>query len=205
MSKLLKIMVLSLALILASEAVSEAGKPRFRYGMEWGYSAKVASGFEYTIYNSYGSRISDSQPLSADYYTNAFVSADIGLEFLNYLAVSLEAGYRGVARDYRVMPLSLRLALFPKGYDKTGPFVFAGGGMALYNWSLEDKVNLISAGAGSRYNLSRKISLDGFLRANLISCSPLPVDPYEGTVPREKTVYSRTSHITMDLGIALYF
>lgn len=205
MSKSLKIAILALALAFAFESFSAAESSRFRYGVEWGYSAKVASSFQYTIYNSYGSRISDSQPLSPDYYTNAFVSADIALEFADYFAITLKAGYRGVAKDYRVMPVELQMAVFFKGYEKTGPYVFAGGGAALYNWSFEDQINLASAGAGMRHNLSRKISLDTFLKVNLIGCSPLPVDPYEGTIPREKTIYSRNGHLSFDLGIALNF
>ncbi len=205
MSKLLKIIALSLALILTSEALSEAGNPRLRYGIQWGYSAKAASGLEYTFFNSYGTRISDGQPLAPDYYTNAFVSADLGIEFLDYLAFTLKAGYRGVAKDYRVMPVELQFSIFPMRYDKSGIFLFGSGGFALRGWSMEDKINLISAGIGLRRNLSHKISLDGFLRGNLITCSPLPEDQYEGTIPRDRTVYSRAQHITVDLGIALYF
>lgn len=205
MNKLLKITVLSIALFFAFGLVSQAEAPRVRYGLQWGYSAKVASAFQYTIYNSYGTRISDSQSLTPDYYTNAFVSADLGIEFLDYLAFTLKAGYRGVAKDYRVMPLELQFAIFPMRYDKTGIFFFGSGGFALYNWSLEDKINLLSAGIGLRRNLSRKISLDGFFRGNLITCSPLPVDQFEGTIPRERIIYSRAQQLSLDLGLALYF
>ena len=205
MSKLLKIIALSLAFILTSEALSEAGSPRLRYGLQWGYSAKAASSFEYTIYNSYGSRISDSQPLTPDYYTNAFISADLGLEFLSYFALTLKGGVRGVEKDYRVVPAEIQFSIFPWGYTKTGMFLFGGAGAALYKWSLEDKVNLYSAGIGLRHDMGLKVSLDGFVKANLITCSPLPVDPYEGVVPREQTVYSRRQHISIDIGIALYF
>ncbi|MBP5571453.1 MAG: hypothetical protein J6X39_02150 [Bacteroidales bacterium] len=205
MSKLLKIIALSLALILSSEALSEAGSPRLRYGIQWGYSAKAASSFEYTIYNSYGSRISDSEPLTPNYYTNAFICADLGLEFLNYFALTLRGGYRGVEKDYRVVPAEVQFSIYPWGYSESGLFLFGGGGVALHDWSFEDKVNLISAGMGLRRNMGLKVSMDGFVKANLITCSPLPVDPYEGVVPREQTVYSRRQHITLDIGIALYF
>lgn len=205
MNKFLKITALSLALLLASAASSLAESPRFRYGLQWGYSAKAATSLEYTFFNSYGTRISDGQPLTLDYYTNAFVSADLGIEFLDYLGFTLKAGYRGVAKDYRIMPLELQFTLFPMRYDQTGIFLFGSGGFALYNWSMEDMVNLMSAGIGLRRNLSRKISLDGFLRGNLITCSPLPEDQYEGTIPRDRTVYSRAQHISIDLGLALYF
>ena len=205
MSKLLKIIALSLVLLLSFGAVSRAEGPRLRYGLQWGYNAKVASTYAYTIYNTNGSRISDSQPLTADYYTNAFVSADLGLEFLNYLAVMVKAGYRGVAKDYRIMPGELQLSIFPWGYAESGLFFFGGGGFALRDWNLEDKINLLSAGMGLRRNMGLKISLDGFLKANLTACSPLPVDQYEGQIPRDRTVYSRAKHISVDLGVALYF
>ena len=205
MSKSLKIIVLSLALILAFEAISKAESPRLRYGLQWGFNAKLATTWAYTIYNSNGSRISDSNPLTADYYTNAFVSADLGLEFLNYFAVTLKAGYRGVAKDYRIMPAELQFSIFPWGYDQSGLFFLGSGGFALYKRSMEDKINLLSAGMGLRRNIGLKVSLDGFLKANLTTCSPLPVDPVDGTIPRDRTVYSRTKHISIDLGLALYF
>ena len=205
MSKLLKITALCLTLLFVSEAFSKAEGPRLRYGLQWGYNAKVATSYAYTIYNSNGSRISDSQPFTGDYYTNAFVSADLGLEFLNYFAFTLKAGYRGVAEDYRVMPVELQFSIFPWSYDESGLFLFGSGGFALYQWSLDDKINLISAGMGIRRNMGLKISLDGFLKANLTTCSPLPVDQYEGQIPRDRTVYSRAKHISLDLGIALYF
>ncbi|MBO4465143.1 MAG: hypothetical protein J5748_00495 [Bacteroidales bacterium] len=192
-------------MVFAFGALSKAESPRLRYGLQWGYNAKVATGYEYTIYNSFGSRISDSQPLTADYYTNAFVSADLGLEFLNYFAFTLKAGYRGVAKDYRIMPAELQFSIFPWGYDQHGLFFLGGGGFALYHWSLEDKINLLSAGMGLRRNMGMKVSLDGFLKANLTTCSPLPVDPVDGQIPRDRTVYSRAKYISIDLGLALYF
>lgn len=205
MSKFLKIAALSLALILTSALVAQAGKPRLRYGLQWGYSAKVASAGQYTYRTSMGYRVSDDNPLYADYYTNAFVSADLGLEFLNWFALTARFGYKGIAKDYRVMPAELQLAVFPKGYENSGLFGFASGGMALYDLSLDDGATLFSAGVGLRRNLSRKISLDGFLKAGYTVCSPLPVDQYEGKIPRESVVYSRAQHISVDLGLALYF
>ena len=205
MSKPLKIIALSLALIFASGLVSKAESPRLRYGLQWGYNARAATSYAYTIYNSNGMRISDSKALHADYYTNAFVSADLGLEFLNYFAFTLKAGYRGVAKDYRIMPAELQLAIFPWGYDQSGLFFIGSGGSALYKWSLEDKINLLSAGMGIRRNMGLKVSLDGFMKANLTTCSPIPVDPVDGPVPRDKTVYSRAKHISFDVGLALYF
>ena len=204
MSKSLKIIALALTLVFASELYSEAQSPRLRYGLQWGYNAKLATSYAYTIYNSNGMRISDSQ-IGADYYTNAFVSADFGLEFLNYFAVTLKAGYRGVAKDYRIMPAELQFSIFPWGYDQSGLFFLGSGGFALYKRSMEDKINLLSAGIGLRRNMARKVSLDGFIKANLTTCSPLPVDPFDGPIPRERTVYSRTKHLTIDLGLALYF
>lgn len=205
MNKFLKIAALSLALLLILAPTSEAGKPRFRYGVQWGYSALGASGCEYTIYNSVGSRVSDGKPFVPHYFTNAYFSADLGLEFARYFALTAKAGYRGIDRDYRVAPLELQLSLFPFGYERSGMFLFGSGGLALYDWSLADKINLLSGGMGYRHNLSRKISLDGIFRLNYINCSPLVVDDYEGVVPRDRTVYSRATHLTADVGIVLYF
>lgn len=205
MSKSLKIIALSLALVFASEALSEAGSPRIRYGLQWGYSAETMASTNYTIFNEYGSRISDSNPRHWEYYTNAFVSGDVGLEFLDYLAVTLKVGYRGVAKDYRVMPIELQGSIFPFRYDQSGLFFIGSLGTAMSNWNFEDKMKILSAGIGLRRNMGNKISLDGFLRGNLFICSPLPVDPYEGTIPRDRVLYSSAKYVTIDLGLALYF
>lgn len=205
MSKYLKIIALSFALILASEAISEAGSPRVRYGLQWGYSAEAMASTTYTIFNEYGSRISDSNPRHWEYYTNAFVSGDVGLEFLDYLAVTLKVGYRGVAKDYRIMPIELQGSIFPFRYDQSGMFLIGSLGTAMSNWNFEDEMKILSAGIGLRRNIGNKISLDGFLRGNLFICNPLPVDPYEGTIPRDRVLYSSGKYVTFDLGLALYF
>lgn len=205
MSKFLKIMALCITLFFASEALSEAGSPRIRYGIQWGYSGEAAAGTSYTFFNKYGTRISDSNPRHWEYYTNAFVSGDVGIEFLDYLAVTLKAGYRGVAKDYRIMPLEIQGSIFPWRYDQSGLFLIGSLGTALSNGNFEDNVKIISAGMGLRRNIGLKISLDGFIRGNLYITNPLPLDPYEGLIPRDRVVASSGKFITIDLGLALYF
>lgn len=206
MSKFLKIATICLTVIMASQ-ICEAKGPRFRYGVSWGYSGQVADSYDYTYRTSVGYRVSSEQPLTFNWYSNAFISADAGIEFLRYLALTAKAGYCGVSEGFRVLPVELQLAFFLKGYENDGLFIMGAGGMA-FTEDLdltEYKTNTISAGLGYRHNLAGKVCLDGFLRVRETSCSPLPTDDYEGTIPRDRTVYSRAEHIAVELGISLYF
>ena len=204
MRKSLKITIIAIALLQTINCFAEG--PRVRYGIQWGYNAMAVSGSEYTYLTDIGYRVSDGEPLHPDYYTNAFVSADLGVEFLRSLALTARVGYRGISAGYRAFPAELQLAWFTKGYEASGIFVCAGWGTALTEaFSTDDNINLVFAGAGYRKSLSRKISLDGFVKGHHISCSPLPVDEYDGVIPRERTVYSRSTHLSVDFGIALYF
>ena len=204
MSKLLKIATIALTLLQTVASFAEG--PRLRYGINWGYNAMAGSGCEYTYLTDIGYRVSDGENFHPEYYTNAFVSADFGVEFLRSLALTARVGYRGISEGYRAFPAELQLAWFIKGYETSGIFVCAGGGTALTEeFSADDNINLVFGGAGYRRSLSRKISLDGFIKIHHISCSPLPVDEYDGVIPRERTVYSRSTHVSVDFGIALYF
>ena len=204
MRKPLKIALIALAFLHTFASFAEG--PRLRYGIDWGYNAKAFGESEYTYLTDIGYRVSDGEPLHPDYYTNAFVSADLGVEFLRYLALTTRVGYRGIFEGYRAFPAELQLAWFFKGYDAAGFFVCAGGGTAITEGlAFDDNINLISAGGGYRKNLGRKINMDGFIKVQHISCSPLPVDEYDGVIPRDRTVYSRSTHISVDFGVALYF
>ena len=204
MNKYLKTAILAIMILLSLPGFAQ--KPRLRYGIQWGYNAQVVSGSQYTYLTDIGYRVSDGEDPHADYYTNAFVCADLGIEFFKSFALSASIGYRGVAEDYRVFPAELQLSWFLRGYETSGVFFSAGGGTALTEGlSADDGIIMLSAGTGYRHSLSHKINLDGFVKVRHTSCSPLPVDEYDGVIPRERTVYSRSTHISVDLGIALYF
>ena len=205
MGKSLKLAVLGIV-ILTHTMVCQAEGPRLRYGVQWGYNALALRACQYTYLTDIGYRVSEGEDLHADYFTNAFVSADLGLEFLNSLALTARAGYRGVAKGYRVFPAELQLSWFTKGYEGSSPFLFAVGGLALTeSLGFDDNINVVAAGFGYRHKLSHKISLDGFVRTNYISCSPLPIDEYDGVIARERTIYSRATNMSIDFGIGLYF
>lgn len=200
--------VITMMLCLLASASLKAGPPlRFRYGVEWGYSPQIASSFQYTFLSANGYRVSEGSPDYAfDYFTNAFVMAGAGAEFADYFSLSLNAGFRGLYKDFRVVPVELKFAAFFRGYSHNGPFLTVSAGPCLgEKFSWDDRTVTASLGAGLRACLIDKVSIDLFARCRMAGLSPLPDDPYEGIIPRERLIYSRRGIILADFGLSLQF
>lgn len=198
-----------LAMVCLLTAVSlRAGSPlRFRYGVEWGYSPQIAYSSQYTFLSANGYRVSEGDTeLVLGYFTNAFVMAGVGAEFADYFSLSLNAGLRGLYKDFRVIPMELKLAAFFRGYNYNGPFVTVSAGPCLGDdFSWEDETVTASLGAGLRACLIDKVSIDVFARCRVAGLSPLPDDPYEGLIPRDRLIYSYRGIVLADFGLSLQF
>lgn len=202
-----KRLIIAIVCFLTCISLKAESPLRFRYGVEWGYSPQLAFSYQYTFISANGYRVSEgSSDFEFDYFTNAFVSLSAGAEFANYFSLSLNAGFRGFYKDYRVVPVEVKFAAFFHGYDHSGPFItFSAGPCLGEKFSWEDKTVTASAGAGLRACLIDKVSIDVFARCRVAGLSPLPDDPYEGIIPRDRLVHSRRSGIFADLGLSLQF
>lgn len=195
-------------LCLLMPASLKAESPlRFRYGVEWGYSPQIAYSSQYTFISANGYRISEGSPdPELDYFTNAFVMAAVGAEFADYFSLSINAGFRGLYKDVRVVPIELKLAAFFRGYDHNGPFLtFSAGPCLGERFSWDDETVTASFGTGLRACLIDKVSIDLFARCRVAGLSPLPDDPYEGIIPRDRLIYSHRGIILADFGLSLQF
>lgn len=193
--------------LLASASLKAEPTLRFRYGVDWGYSPQIASSFQYTFLSANGYRVSEGSPDHAfDYFTNAFVMAGVGAEFADYFSLSLNVGFRGLYKDFRVVPIEAKFAAFFNGYNHNGPFVtFSAGPCLGEKFSWDDRTVTASLGAGLRACLIDKVSIDLFARCRMAGLSPLPDDPYEGIIPRERLIYSHLGIILADFGLSLQF
>lgn len=203
-----KRVIMAMFCLLASASFLKAEAPlRFRYGVEWGYSPQIASSFQYTFLSANGYRVSEGSPdHELDYFTNAFVMAGAGAEFADYFSLSLNVGFRGLYKDFRVVPVELRFAAFFRGYSHNGPFLTVSAGPCLgERFSWDDGTVTASLGAGLRACLIDKVSIDVFARCRVAGLSPLPDDPYEGIIPRERLIHSHRGIILADFGLSLQF
>lgn len=202
-----KKLIITMLCVMASVSLGAETPLRVRYGVEWGYSPQLASSFQYTFLSANGYRLSEGSPdLEFDYFTNAFVSFGAGVEFANYFSLSLNAGFRGFYKNFRTVPIEAKFAAFFNGYNHSGPFVtFSSGPCLGERFSWDDRAVTASLGAGLRACLIDKVSIDLFARCRVAGLSPLPDDPYEGTIPRDRLIYSRRGIVLADFGLSLQF
>lgn len=202
-----KSFILVMLCFLVSASLKAESPLRFRYGVEWGYSPQIAYSSQYTFLSANGYRVSEGNPeLEMDYFTNAFVMAGIGAEFANYFSLSLNAGFRGFYKDFRAVPIELKFDAFFNGYDHNGPFITVSAGPCFgERFSWDDETVTGSIGAGLRTCLIDKVSIDVFARCRVAGLSPLPDDPYEGIIPRDRLIYSHRGIVLADFGLSLQF
>lgn len=202
-----KRLIIAILCFFACVSLRAESPLRFRYGVEWGYSPQIASSSQYTFISANGYRVSEgSSEFELDYFTNAFVSFSAGAEFANYFSLLLNAGLRGFYKNYRTIPIEAKFSAFFHGYDHSGPFITLSAGPCLgEKFSWDDGAVTGAFGGGFRACLMDKVSIDVFARCRVSGISPLPDDPYEGIIPRDRLVYSRRRAILADFGISLQF
>lgn len=179
-------------------------KPRFVYGIEWGYAATFQSGYHYNFFAPEGYRV-DDYGNSFGYKSNADVYLYLGHEIGKSWIVSLYAGYAGVGKIHEVIPVTLRATRFwgdDPSTDRWFAFIDAGSGI-----SVKKPVQEIIAGkigGGYRIALSQKTGLDLILALRMTYTHPeiiydgQPVDV--GKVNRSNAYLSAVS-----LGLSLSF
>lgn len=191
-----------LALILGCNCLSYA---RLSGGISWGYSPQIFKSqvFSYTP-NRIGYRINERNQ-SFTYFSNAYVDIDAGVDFLKKFSLHLKTGYRGTDFNYDLIPFLLESRYYFHDYYTGGAFLALEAGTAMHNKSFEDGIILLKTAFGYREQLYRHLSVDFLLHISAMNFHPLPVDKYEGVIPRPQVSYSVVGLIQIGFGVGINF
>lgn len=186
-------------------ALTISAKAKINAGVGWGYCPQVLKTERVSyIPNSIGYRISDGRA-GFSYFTNEFIYASVGADITRHFSMLLKGGFMGVDYNYIVTPITAEARYYFKGYDRQGLFLSMEGGIALHDWDFEDRFGMLSAGMGHREMLFESLSLDFIFRITCANYHPLPLDKYEGVIPRPQVIYSNTHSLLISLGVGLNF
>lgn len=183
----------------------EWGSPEVKYGVEWGYTATFLDAARYDYVDPVDGYRVDESTVDAYLYSNAHVSANIGIYFGNHFCTAIYAGYEGIKQDKRIFPVTVRASYYFKDYRSDGAFCFLEGGTGIHP---NDKFvsNIGRIGAGYRLSLSRKGSLDLLMSLKLTGDRPEIANIHTGyPVPEHYIRYSNALYGAATLGIALNF
>lgn len=191
---------------LSAEGIPDeaAGRfPRLTWGAEWGYNASFCTGWHYNFFSSEGYRI-DERGKNLKYKSNAEVYLHVGYNLDRHWNLSLYAGYAGIGRYGKAVPLSLRMTRF-FGNDtmKDRWFAFADLGSGICIKRQPQEIFAGKAGGGRRISLGRS-KLDFIVSAK---CTYTHTDIiYDRLiVPENMTNRNEAYVIALSLGLSLTF
>lgn len=190
---------LLILLLLTCSINAFARKPNVSYGLEWGYTASFLRTVHYSFVCSDGYRIVDNSS-SFNYFSNGSILANVGLDLLPKLNLSVYSGLAGVWSDRWVVPVELRLRFCPAGLYGDGFICSAGASVNFPTKTLRETCFRASAGAGYRVAVFRDISVDFLLSVGYSTDHDQIIDPISGDI----VTYSNISHNDSGyLGISL--
>lgn len=169
------------------------------YGLEWGYTASFFRTVRYSYVCSDGYRIVDNSS-SFNYFSNGTILANVGLDLLPKLNLSLYSGLEGIWSDRWVVPVELRLRFCPAGLYENGFICSLGSSVNFPTKTLRETCMRASAGAGYRVAIYKDISMDFLLSVGYSTDHDQIKDPISGEI----VTYSNISHNDSGyLGISL--
>ncbi len=178
---------------------------RFSAGVSWGYSPQIFKSqvFSYTP-NRIGYRINERNQ-SFTYFSNAYVDIDAGVDFLRKFSLHLKTGYRGADFNYDLIPFLLEGRFYFRDYCSGGAFIALEGGIAMHKRSFDDGIIILKTAFGYREQLYRDLSVDFLVHVSAMNFHPLPVDKYEGVIPRPQVSYSVVGLLQLGFGVGINF
>lgn len=178
--------------------------PRLTWGAEWGYNAAFYTAWHYNFFSTEGYRV-DEKDSSLKYRNNAEASLHVGYNLDRHWNVSLYAGYAGVGRYGKAVPLTVRMTRFlgdnPMN-DRWFCFAEAGSGICIKKHPQEIFAGRI--GGGRRLSLGRGTKLD-FVAAAKIIYTHTPIKYERVRIPENMTNRNEAYVIAASLGLSLTF
>lgn len=198
MRKLACIFVLTLGMNLVCQA-------RLSGGFSWGYSPQVfySQVFSYTP-NRVGYRISDRNR-GFTYFSNAYLDINAGIDIKDKVSLYFKTGYRGAGQSYDIVPLLLESRYFFGSSYSGGTFIALEAGTAMHEWSFEDGIVMVKTAFGYREQLYKSLSVDFTVHLQALHLQPLPIDKYEGVIPRPQVSYSSVNYLQIGFGVGINF
>lgn len=162
----LSTVLVALLSCISSKAQESGSTFVFEYGVEWGYTATVfRSSYLNYISPQTGSRV-DGRDAKASFKSNGLIKAYAGVELGRYWNADLFAGYCGIYEGRNMIPVSLRVSLFPKGRGHGSMKIFAEGGVNFGTTFRSKAVPHARIGFGGRIELARRVSGDWTVSAS---------------------------------------
>lgn len=195
----------ALAFALFAAVSLQARNPVFTYGLEWGYTATILKTGQYNFICAEGYRIIEN-PVIWRYFSNGSILANAGLNLTDHLNVSACSGLLGVYSRRWMVPVELRLKYCPAGLYNDGLVLGAGGGVAFPTTTLRETGARGVAGAGYRFALFRKMSVDFMLSLNVTLDHDRITDPDTRQYVSRTEIESNTvQYYALNLSIGLNF
>ena len=172
--------IISAFILAMSCLAAQARAPFVRFGIEWGYGPEAYAKVQQSYLTSVGYRI-DSGQEGMEFFNCGFVMANVGINAMEHLSVSIHSGYMGISRDNRVIPVLLRVTGHINGCMEDGIFVFLDGGVGFHILK-EDQPNrnpgaMGDAGVGYGLRMSSGMALDFAFSIRGFYDRPLIQDP----------------------------
>lgn len=207
MVKKLFICIIVAAGLLTGRGDIIARTPAVNFGLEWGIDPQIASFHKFNYVSWEGYRVNGDNS-GINYNLNATVLANISVNTGEYFRVGLYSGYSGITRNTRVIPLSARFTMFPQGPDKDSflYFIDAGAGFHLNEPKApaQKPCFITKLGAGYRYIMGGKTSLDLLVNLRGVVDSPLLKDPDSGGYVIDVR-FNSAAYLAVSFSIALNF
>ena len=181
---------------------------RVQFGLEWGYSQNIFRYHHFNIISDDGYRI-DEKTEGLLFDPSGLLLGNVGYDLSDRFNIALYSGYSGFAGANRVIPIALRLSVFPGStIFEDGFFSFVEGGAGLRFKQLETQAPALYASIGEAYRvkLSPYVNLDFALCLRVVFDTPMISHPTgKGYVAQENIRANAAQYYALNFSIALNF
>ena len=199
-------MVAAAVLVFGARTLpSYAQSSPLHFGIEWGLSEKFFDVHNYNFLTEEGLRVDDNGA-GTDFHGNMFLLARAGACIADLFTISACAGYAGISRNRRIIPVTGLVTITPNGRDSDGFTAFLGSGIGIHDVKSDYVLFLGRAGAGYRYVLDNSVSLDLNLGMQVTLDHPEIWNPVEQKyVLEQRVLESNAFYLAMTLSLAVNF
>lgn len=198
-----KVLATLLPLVLVSCILN--ARPRFSYGLEWGYTGTFLKTWQYNYIYSSGSRIVDNGN-TPRYFSNGSILANAGLDLGDRVNLSVYSGLLGVYSRRWMIPVELRARWCPGGLRESGPVVHLGGAAAFPTATLYETAARVNVGGGYRVKVYGSTSVDFLVSFQLCTDHESITDPDTGLyVPVKDITLNLVEYWGLNFSLALNF
>jgi hypothetical protein len=133
--------------------------------------------------------------------------AHLGYRISYKMNLAVYGGYMGMGKDNRLLPVMLRVSVFPLTNVADGLFAYAQGGVAWHIHSTAGSMAALAAiGGGYRFRLSFYTNLDLLFGVKYLRDHPsIPNPEGPGNVPEHNIRMNKAGYCALDVSIAISF